>query len=87
MNTARELPALQVSCSRSQQASTASNSHPDIELEPHVSLRHGALTSLLRDIYSRYSLNKCVACVIDAPARIAAATIAASVSIASFAPA
>ena len=59
----------------------------NIELEPHVSLRHGAPASSLRDIYSRYSLNKCVACVIDAPARIAAATIAASVSIASFAPA
>ena len=59
----------------------------NIELEPHVSLRHGAPTSLLRDIYCRYSLNKCVACVIDPPARIAAATIAASVSIGSFAPA
>ena len=34
-----------------------------------------------------YSLNKCVAWVIDAPARIAAATIDASVSIASLAPA
>ena len=37
--------------------------------------------------YSYYSLNKCVAWVIDAPARIAAATIAASVSIVSLAPA
>jgi hypothetical protein len=36
---------------------------------------------------SHYSLNRCDACVIDAPARIAAATIADSVSIASVAPA
>ena len=61
--------------------------HPDSTLEPHVSLRHGAQTSLLRGICSRYSLNKCDAWVTAAPARIAAATMAASVSIVSFAPA
>jgi hypothetical protein len=59
----------------------------NIELEPHVSLGHGAPTSLLRDIWSHYSLNKCDAWVTAAPARIAAATMAASVSIVSFAPA
>ncbi len=59
----------------------------NIALEPMSRLRHGASTSLLQDICSRHSLNKCVAWVIDAPARIAAATMAASVSIVSFAPA
>ena len=42
---------------------------------------------LIRGNCSHYSLNRCVAWVIDPPARIAAATIAASVNIASFAPA
>src|SRR5260370_42326390 len=59
----------------------------NIGLEPHVSLRHGAPTLLLRDTRYRYSLNKCDAWVTVAPARIAAATMAASVSIVSFAPA
>src|SRR5579859_6852107 len=65
-------------------------SKPSLEyigFEPHVSLRHGAPTSLLQDICSRYSLNKCDAWVTVAFARIAAATMAASVSIVSFAPA
>lgn len=47
----------------------------------------GAPTSLHRKICSGYSLNKCDAWVTAAPARIAAATMAASVSIVSFAPA
>src|ERR1700730_7396651 len=65
-------------------------SKPSLEyigLEPHVSLRHGAPTFLLQDICSRYSLNKCDAWVTDAFARIAAASMAASVSIVSVAPA
>ena len=65
-------------------------SKPSLEIigfQPHVSLKHGAPTSLLQDICSRYSLNKCDAWVTVAFARIAAATMAASVSIMSFAPA
>ena len=64
-------------------------SKPSLEyigLEPHLSLRHGAPTSLLREICSRNSLNGCDAWVTAAPAHITAATMAASVSIVSFAP-
>jgi hypothetical protein len=69
------------------QPSKANLKNGSIELEPHVSTRHEAPTSSLRDTDSRYSLNKCDAWVTAAPARIAAATMAASVSIVSFAPA
>ena len=65
-------------------------SEPSLEyigLAPHAWLRHGARTSLLQDNCSRYSLNKCDAWVTVAFARIAAATMAASVNMVSVAPA
>src|ERR1700733_7474194 len=53
---------------------------------PHVSLRHGAQHRCFAR-FARYSLNRCDAWVTVAFARIAAATMAASVSMASVAPA
>jgi hypothetical protein len=55
---------------------------PDVFSFSHRTIKKAGL-----NIAPHYSLNKWVAWVIDPPARIAAATIAASVSIASFAPA